>query len=127
MSFFRRKLRNALVISQVAIAIVLLIGAGLFFRSLINLLNVNPGFVRQGVVAMQVFLYDHYEKPEKRLSFTREAISQLKNVPGVKAAGVTTSLPFFESSSELVLSDNSRGSTFTCRPGAYSVSYNHNG
>ena len=97
---FRQQLRNALVVSQVAIAIVLLIGAGLFFRSLMNLLNVNPGFVRESVVAMQVFLYGHYDEPETRLNFTREAISRLKNVPGVKAVGVTTALPFFESSSD---------------------------
>jgi putative ABC transport system permease protein len=94
----RQNVRNILVVSQVAIAIVLLVGAGLFFRSMLNLLNVNPGFVKHGIVALQVFLYAHYETPEKRVIFIREGISRLKRVPGVKGVGVTTSLPFFESS-----------------------------
>ena len=94
-----KRLRNMMVISQVAIAIVLLVGVGLFSRSLIKLLQVNPGFVRQGVVALQVFLYGPYEKPEQRLQFTRDAISRLRDVPGVNAVGITTALPFFDSSS----------------------------
>jgi putative ABC transport system permease protein len=96
----RQQLRNVLVISQVAIAIVLLVGAGLFFRSMLNLLNVNPGFAREGIVAMQVFLYGNYEKPELRLNFMREAMSRMKRVAGVKGVAATTALPFFESSSD---------------------------
>jgi putative ABC transport system permease protein len=94
-----KRLRDGLVISQIAIAIVMLIGAGLFSRSLINLLNVNPGFVRKQVVALQIFLYDRYEKPEQQLNFTTQAISRLKRVKGVAQVGVTTALPFFDSSS----------------------------
>ncbi|MCI0412743.1 ABC transporter permease [bacterium] len=97
------------MISQIAIAIILLIGAGLFSRSLMNLLHVNPGFVRQGVVALQVFLYDYYEKPESQAQFTWEAISQLKNVPGVNSVGITTALPFLDSSSTSSYSVNVEG------------------
>ena len=94
-----KRLRDGIVISQIAIAIVMLIGAGLFSRSLINLLNVNPGFVRKQVVVLQMFLYDLYEKPEHQWNFTNQAISQMKRIRGVDQVGVTTALPFFDSSS----------------------------
>jgi putative ABC transport system permease protein len=94
------RLRNALVVSQIAVAIILLVGAGLFSRSFTHLLQVNPGFTGNGVVALQAFLYyDRYQKPEGRLQFTNEAVSRLKAVPGVESVGITTALPFLDSSS----------------------------
>ena len=94
----RQRLRNALVISQVAFAVILLVGAGLLSRSLFQLLKVNPGFTKQGVLVMQVFLYDRYDTPEARYNFTRTALSRFQSFPGVVKASMTTALPFFDSS-----------------------------
>ncbi len=93
----RHRLRNALIISEIALAFVLLIGAGLLIRSFIGLVNVSPGFAAGKTIALQVFIWDRYATPEKRAAYVDEALKKIKEVPGVESAGVTTALPFFES------------------------------
>lgn len=94
----RHRLRSALVVAQVGLAIVLLVGAGLLVRSFMRILSVDAGFERDRVVAIQAFVWDRYRTPEQREAFTRETLERLEAVAGVEAAGVTTSIPLLESS-----------------------------
>ncbi len=94
----RHRLRSTLVVTQIALAVVLLIGAGLLIRSFVGLLNVDPGFDRERIVAVQAFIWDRYNKPEQREIYAKETLERLEAVPGVKAAGVTSSLPLLDSS-----------------------------
>jgi putative ABC transport system permease protein len=94
----RRSLRGILVVSEVAMAVVLLVGAGLLLRSFNKLLNVDPGFTSEKAVALQAFIWDRAPKPEQRTAFVERATEKLESVPGVTAVGVTTALPFLDSS-----------------------------
>ena len=94
----RRRLRGALVISEIALALVLLIGAGLLIRSLAALLKTDPGFAAENLVALQTFVGDRYRKPDERAAYAQQVVEKMESTPGVRAIGVTTALPFFESS-----------------------------
>ena len=94
----RHRVRSALVVSEIALAMVLLIGAGLLVRSFISLLRTDPGFAPDRVVGLQTFIWDRYTTPQQRGAYVQQVLERLRNVPGVTATGVTTALPFFESS-----------------------------
>jgi putative ABC transport system permease protein len=94
----RNRLRSTLVVTQIALAFVLLVGAGLVLRSFVSLLRVDPGFAADKVVAIQAFIWDRYNKPEQREAYTRETLEKIESLPGVEAAGVTTAIPLLESS-----------------------------
>jgi len=94
----RRRLRGALVVSEIALALVLLVGAGLLIRSFSTLLKTDPGFAADKLVALQTFIGDRYGKPDERAAYTQQVVEKMGSVPGVRAVGVTTALPFFESS-----------------------------
>jgi putative ABC transport system permease protein len=94
----RHRLRNTFVVTQIALAFVLLVGAGLVLRSFISLLRVDPGFAADRVVAIQAFIWDRYNKPEQREAFTKVTLENIASLPGVEAAGVTTAIPLLESS-----------------------------
>jgi putative ABC transport system permease protein len=90
----RRGVRNALVIAEMFFAVILLVGAGLLIRSFIQLQQVSPGFEPRGVLAMQLSLpANKYPDANARALFDRQMLEQLRAIPGVKAAGTTTSLP----------------------------------
>jgi len=88
----RLRLKNALVVAETALAIVLLTGAGLLARSFWSLSGVAPGFDPQGVLTAQVSL--PYEEPERIIRFYDEAVDRLGRLPGVRAAGAISWLPF---------------------------------
>ncbi|HEX9761403.1 MAG TPA: ABC transporter permease, partial [Candidatus Acidoferrales bacterium] len=90
------KLRSALVISEVALAMVLLVGAGLLVRSFVTLLGVDRGFTHNAV-ALEVYVWDRFTTPERRIAFFREVAEKLSTLPGVKAAGAVSSAPFLTS------------------------------
>jgi predicted permease len=91
----RMRLRSALVISEIALALVLLAGAGLLLKTLANLGQINPGFRPQGVMTAALALPPStYDKPEKQIAFFQAAVDRLKNAPGVTAAGAGFPLPF---------------------------------
>ncbi|HEX5732214.1 MAG TPA: ABC transporter permease [Blastocatellia bacterium] len=92
--FGRRRLRHALVVSEIALALMLLVGAGLLVRSFIRLLQVDPGFTPDNVLSLQVFIWDKYQTPQQRTAFFDEAFSRLSSLPGVQAVGAVTALPF---------------------------------
>src|SRR5262245_55050641 len=90
----RGRLRGALVIAEVAFALVLLGGAGLLARSFMRLTSVDPGFVPEHATVLRLALPEKkYEKPEQQLAFADALLGKLRVLPGVKAAGLTHSLP----------------------------------
>ncbi|MDQ3948716.1 MAG: ABC transporter permease, partial [Gemmatimonadota bacterium] len=90
----RRRLQNGFVVVQFALALVLLVGAGLLVRSFVSLLRVERGFDPHNVLAATVQSWRYYPTPERRAAFVREATERLAALPGVQAAGMTSSLPF---------------------------------
>jgi putative ABC transport system permease protein len=96
-SVANRRINNALVVLQFALSLILLIGAGLLLKSFQRLNSVSLGFNPEQTLTMLAALpRNKYDKPEKAAQFYRQAIEQLRQSPGVKAAGVTTNLPLAE-------------------------------
>jgi putative ABC transport system permease protein len=90
-----QRLRNFLVVLEVALALVLLIGAGLLIRSFALLQGVDPGFNAQNVLTMGVSLQgSKYDNDQKRVNFFRQAIAEMRALPGVESVGAVNSLPF---------------------------------
>jgi putative ABC transport system permease protein len=90
----RGRLRSALVVIEVALALALLICAGLLIRSVMRLRSVDPGFDTRSVLALNIWLPNaKYPNDATRRSFFREALSRISALPGVEAAGVTSVLP----------------------------------
>jgi predicted permease len=91
----RLRLRTVLVVAELALALVLLAGAGLLLKSLSHLGQVNPGFQPQGVMTAALALPESkYDKPEKQFVFFQTVLQRLASAPGVTAAGAGSSLPF---------------------------------
>ena len=100
----RSRMRSLLVISQVSLAVVLLIGASLLIESMFHLLHESPGFEPRGVLAFNLDLPDsRYGKPAQSADFFKTLLEKLRAVPGVKSASAVMPLP---------LSDNSLRTSF---------------
>lgn len=96
------RISRALVASEIALSLILLIGAGLLLRSFWLVLQVNPGFASQGVLTAQFWMplpndpsTDPYRAPEKRSAFFREVLRRVSGLPGVSDAAIASgnSLP----------------------------------
>jgi putative ABC transport system permease protein len=92
----RRAVRGALVVVEVAAAVVLAVGAGLLVRSFMRIQGVDPGFERNHVAALQLFASPRMDTPEKRIVFFEQALERLRGLPGVVAAGGVSAMPFGE-------------------------------
>ena len=92
----RHGMRSGMVVAEVALSLMLLVGAGLLVRSFISLLRVDRGFQGDGVVALTVQAWDFYQGDAERIAFVRAATARLAAMPGVEAAGITSSLPLAE-------------------------------
>jgi putative ABC transport system permease protein len=104
-SLRRNRVRSLLVVSEVALSIVLLIGAGLLIRSFVKLLNTSPGFETRGVLIVDIPLSrSRYATEEQQAAFTRRAIERARELPGVASAAAMNIVP---------LSGDGRQSTFT--------------
>jgi putative ABC transport system permease protein len=91
---FRNRTRSLLVIFESAVAVVLLVGAGLLVRSFIALQNTNPGFDANDVLTMRVDLARaKYDKSEKTGRFYQDLEQRLSGLPGVETVGMITELP----------------------------------
>jgi putative ABC transport system permease protein len=87
-------LRRALVVAEVALALVVLVGAALMLRSLARLFATPPGFDSSHVLTLQVDAAGHrYDSNEARYQFFREALDAVRAVPGVTQAAFTSQLP----------------------------------
>jgi putative ABC transport system permease protein len=90
----RRRFNAALVVAQVALSLVLLVGAGLMLRTLWSLQRLDLGFNPAGVMTMRVALPETaYGDAEKVVGFYSRLTSELRSIPGVRAAGAARSLP----------------------------------
>ncbi|HKP85994.1 MAG TPA: ABC transporter permease [Blastocatellia bacterium] len=87
-----RRLRGALVIVEIALSLVVLIGAGLLVKSFAELAKVDPGFVADNLLTMNIELF-RFKDPQRRAVVARECVSRLEQIPGVQAAGCGTGLP----------------------------------
>jgi predicted permease len=88
-------LRNALVISEVSLACVLLIGAGLMLRSFLNQLHLDPGFQQEHVLTASISLpHEGYRTSEATGHFYEQLVADLSALPGVESAGAGSDLPW---------------------------------
>jgi putative ABC transport system permease protein len=88
------RVRSSLIVSEVALALVLLVGAGLLLKSFFHLLNVSPGFHPDNVLTMELSLPEvKYPTGDSRARFLHQVLQRLEAIPGVDAAGMATSLP----------------------------------
>ncbi|HSB07970.1 MAG TPA: ABC transporter permease [Blastocatellia bacterium] len=90
----RNRLRSLLVISEVALTLVLLIGAGLMLKSLALLLDVDPGFKIEKALTLRIALpVSKYSDASKQIAFFQELNRRVADLPGVEAAGLISSAP----------------------------------
>ena len=108
-----RYVRRGLVVAQVALAFVLLIGAGLLLASFRQLLGVDPGFRAEHVITGRVSpLETHYPDDAALRSYVTRALDRVRVLPGVEAAGVTSFLPFsWDGNSSVIIPRDT-----SCRP-----------
>ena len=93
-----QRMRNVLVVSEVALAMVLLAGAALMIRSFEKLYHQDPGFRAEHVLTLQTRLqYPKYQSMARRSEFYRQVLQRVETLPGVVAAGYTTYLPLADS------------------------------
>jgi predicted permease len=86
------RLRSVLVISEIALACVLLVGAGLLLRSFLRVLDVDLGFQPSRAASITVD-YDDENKPAKRAVILQDILARVKAIPGIEKAGITDNLP----------------------------------
>jgi predicted permease len=89
----RTWVRNVLVVSEIALACVLLVGAGLLIRSLMRVLEVDMGFDAARAATIRVDPDSRYATRELRNAYVDEVLRRVKAVPGVQSAGITDALP----------------------------------
>jgi predicted permease len=90
----RGRLRGALVVTEVALALVLLVGAGLLIRTFTNLMGVAPGFDPHNVMTCQIALDgERYDTTNEAAAFYRDALERIRHLPGVEAAAIINKLP----------------------------------
>ena len=88
----RGRLRAALVMTEMALALVLLVGAGLLLRSLVGLGRVDPGFAKDHVITFGLDLPGRYGQPQ-RVAFYRSLLEQIRATPGIRSASAAFPLP----------------------------------
>jgi len=86
------RMRSILVITEIALACVLLVGAGLFLRSFLRVLDVDLGFEPSRAAAVSVD-YDDGGNPAKRAAIWQEVVQKVSTIPGVETAGISDNLP----------------------------------
>jgi predicted permease len=87
------KWRNALVVAQVAMSLVMLVGAGLFLRSWQQMLSVDPGFGRAPTAVLALMMPVARSTPDEAVQRTRRVLERYRALPGVEAAGLVWPLP----------------------------------
>ena len=86
----KRRISSALVVAEVALAVVLLVGGGLMLKSFVQLLRVDPGFQPNHVLRLDFALPGlKYREPQQQIAFYNEVIGRLNSLPGVESVGAT--------------------------------------
>jgi putative ABC transport system permease protein len=93
----QHRLRAGLVVAEVALALMLVTGAGLLIRSFLGIMNVDPGFQRDRVLVTQVFAWDYNPTPAQLRTFFDNSIARLAALPAVQHVGAVSAMPFIES------------------------------
>jgi putative ABC transport system permease protein len=88
-----RRLRGALVVAEVALAVVLTLGAGLLLRSFVSVLSIDPGFRPDNLLTLQILVPPTYQTADQRRALYADLFARLESIPGVTASGGTTRLP----------------------------------
>ncbi len=105
----RNQLRNSLVVAEIALALVLLVGAGLLLKSYARVQNIDPGFDRRLVLTAEIVLPDtkypqrgssDYNHGQAIINFWNEALRRVRQLPGVEATGCTIVLPLSGSNTD---------------------------
>jgi predicted permease len=86
-------IRDALVVSEIAFACVLLVGAGLLIRSFLRVLDVNLGFRPESAVAVRVDPARQFSAQAQQNAYFDDVLRRVKDIPGIQAAGLTDALP----------------------------------
>src|SRR6185436_4381902 len=93
-SAHKAKMRDFLVVGQVAITVVLLVGAGLLIRTFSELKSLNPGFHSEGVLSLHLAIpRAKYTDDRQVASFCQRVLERVQAVPGVEHAGMVNRLP----------------------------------
>jgi len=93
----RHRLRGALVVAEIALAIVLLVGAGLLVKGFQGLLNVNENYAPSTLLTMNLSLPEmQYGEPSTRLTFHEQLLQGLTSIPGVQSAALVSRVPYSE-------------------------------
>jgi putative ABC transport system permease protein len=88
------RVRGVLVVFEVALSLVLLIGAGLMIKSLATVLKIDPGFKPENTISMNLALVrSRYPTPANQVSFFQDVNRRVKELPGVQTAGLVSSVP----------------------------------
>lgn len=88
-------LRNVFVVTQVALALVLLVGAGLLVKSFTRLQSVDAGFNPGNLLTVRINLpFSKYDTDQKRVDFFQQAMTQMRSMPGVESVGAINTAPF---------------------------------
>src|SRR5262249_37171372 len=91
-----RWMSGTMVVLELALTIVLLVGAGLMIRSFLKLYTVDLGIRTENLMSMQMRLPDtKYKTPEARRAFLERLVPRLAEIPGIEGAAITTSVPPF--------------------------------
>jgi putative ABC transport system permease protein len=87
--------RDSLVVSEIAVSLILLVGAGLMIRSFVGLVNVPPGFDPHNVLTGQISLTRPiYDKPEECANYIDRVLERVRAIPGVESAAFVAPMPF---------------------------------
>ena len=93
----RPRTRGLLVVAEVALSLLLLIGAGLMIRTFISYQRLNPGFRTDNLLTMKLALpFKKYPKPEQQVAFYQQVIERVRALPGVQGVGAVSDLPLVE-------------------------------
>jgi putative ABC transport system permease protein len=91
----RHRLRNAFVVAEVALSLILLMGAGLMVKGVRSLMNLNQNFAPESLLTMRIQLPESkYKDPPAQVRFYEQTLQQLETVPRIKSAAVVTRVPF---------------------------------
>jgi len=105
----RNQVRNSLVVAEIALALVLLVGAGLLLKSYARVQNIDPGFDRRNILTAELDLSetkypqrgsDNYNHGAAMTNFWNEALRRVQQLPGIEAAGLTVVLPLSGSNTD---------------------------
>jgi predicted permease len=99
-------MRDTFVVSEVALALVLLIGVGLLIETLVRLQHVDTGFRSDGILTAEAYVpFPKYDDRSKRNQFYRDVVDRLRAIPGVTSVGLTSDLPLTSGSTMGFLAD----------------------